>query len=107
MGHLEVNPGEVHKSAGVARAIGEDFTKPYEATISASHRASGQLTGWSVGSRLGLVASNWAPVLAGVRDRLIKTADNLAATAQAYEGNENANADVWQNRRIGEAWEKQ
>ncbi|MEU1284534.1 hypothetical protein [Kitasatospora sp. NPDC005856] len=57
-------------------------------------------------SRLSQVAGNWAPVLAGVSDRLNKTADNLTATAQAYNHNENANADVWQKQRIGEAWEK-
>ncbi|MEE1788904.1 hypothetical protein PUR71_39295 [Streptomyces sp. SP17BM10] len=105
-GHVKVNPGEIHKSAGAARAIGEDFTKPYETAISASHTAASQLTGWSVTARLDKVAGDWAPVLAGVRDRLNKTADNLEVTAQAYTANENANVEVWQKQKIGEAWEK-
>ncbi|MEV8328052.1 hypothetical protein [Kitasatospora sp. NPDC056731] len=106
MGHLKVDPGEIRMSAGVVRAISEDFAKPCQAAVTTSQTASGQLTGWSVAARLGQVAGNWAPVLTGVGDRLKKTADNLTATAQAYTSNENANADVWQKQRIGEAWEK-
>ncbi len=93
-------------SAGVARAIGEDLRKPCQAAVTAGHAAAGQLTGWSVGARLGQVAGEWAPVLAGVSDRLKQTADNLTATAQAYANNENAVAEVWTTQRIGEAWEK-
>ncbi|WP_369184563.1 hypothetical protein [Streptomyces sp. Y1] len=90
----------------MARAIGEDFTKPREAAISASHKAASELTGWSVAPKLGQVADHWAPILTSVHDRLSKTADNLTSTAQAYTNNENANAEVWQTQRIGEIWEK-
>ncbi|GHF89111.1 hypothetical protein GCM10018790_78120 [Kitasatospora xanthocidica] len=106
MGHLKVDPNEIHMSAGVARAIGEDFAKPCQAAVTAGQTAAGQLVGWSVGSRLGQVATNWAPVLTSIGDRLKKTADNLTATAQAYTNNENANAEVWQKQRIGDVWEK-
>jgi hypothetical protein len=106
VGDLKVDPGEIYKSAGVARAIGEDFAKPCQAAVTASHTAVSQLTGWSVAARLGQVADGWAPVLSGVGDRLKKTADNLTATAQAYTNNEHANVDVWQKQKIGEAWEK-
>lgn len=74
--------------------------------MTAGQTAAGQLAGWSVAARLGQVAGNWEPVLAGIGDRLKKTADNLTATAQAYTHNENANAEVWQKQKIGEAWEK-
>ncbi|MER7757211.1 hypothetical protein [Kitasatospora sp. NPDC097643] len=106
MGHLKVNPAEIYQSAGAARAIGEDFAKPTEAAVSASHKAAGQLTGWSVAARLEKIAGDWAPVLASVHDRLNKTADNLTTTAQTYTNNENANTDVWDKQRIGEVWEK-
>nr|BFD96270.1 hypothetical protein KitaXyl93_76300 [Kitasatospora sp. Xyl93] len=106
MGHLKVDPGEIRMSAGAARAIGEDFAKPSQAAVTASQTAASQLTGWAVAARLNQVAGSWAPVLAGVSDRLTKTADNLTATAQAYANNENANAEVWQKQHIGEAWEK-
>ncbi|MEU8925549.1 hypothetical protein AB0D10_32240 [Kitasatospora sp. NPDC048545] len=106
MGRIKVDPGEIHMSAGVARSIGEDFAKPCQTAVAAGRTAAGQLAGWSVAARLGQVAGNWAPVLAGVGDRLSRTADNLTATAQAYAHNENASAEVWQKQRIGEAWEK-
>ncbi|MEE1821626.1 hypothetical protein PUR61_05360 [Streptomyces sp. BE20] len=106
MGHLKVNPGEIDMSAGVARTIGEDLRKPCQAAVTASQTAAGQLTGWSVAARLGRVAGEWAPVLTGVSGRLKQTGDNLAATAQAYKGNENAVASVWTTQGIGEAWEK-
>ncbi|MFD4395193.1 hypothetical protein [Kitasatospora sp. NPDC058478] len=51
MGDLKVDPGEMYKSAGVARAIGEDFAKPCQAVATASHTAVSQLTGWSVAAR--------------------------------------------------------
>ncbi|KOV13319.1 hypothetical protein ADK60_29950 [Streptomyces sp. XY431] len=106
MGHLKVNTGEIHMSAGAAKAIGEDLRKPCQAAVSASQSVAGQLTGWSVAARLGRVAGEWAPVLTGVSDRLKQTGDNLTATAQAYKDNENAVADVWTKQGIGEAWEK-
>ncbi|MFI9319926.1 hypothetical protein ACIGXI_09095 [Kitasatospora aureofaciens] len=106
MGDLKVDPGEIYISAGMARAIAEDFAKPCQAVATASQTAVSGLMGWSVATRLGQVAGGWAPVLAGVSDRLKKTADNLTATAQAYSNNEHANVDVWRNHKIGEAWEK-
>ncbi len=106
MGDLKVDPGEIYMSAGVARAIGEDFAKPCQTVATASHTAVGQLAGWSVAARLGQVADGWAPVLLSVGDRLKKTADNLTATAQAYRSNEHANVEVWHKQKIGEAWEK-
>ncbi|MFJ9448662.1 hypothetical protein ACIRRH_43800 [Kitasatospora sp. NPDC101235] len=74
--------------------------------MTASQTAVSQLAGWTAAARLGQVAGYWAPVPASVGDRLKKTADNLTATAQACTNNENANAEVWQEQKIGEAWEE-
>ncbi|MET8703785.1 hypothetical protein ABZW10_33775 [Kitasatospora sp. NPDC004723] len=106
MGHLKVDTTEIHMSAGVAKAIGEDLRKPCQAAVTASQAAAGQLAGWSVAARLGRVAGEWAPVLTGVSDRLKQTGDNLTATALAYKSNENAVATVWTTQKISEAWEK-
>lgn len=96
MGTVVVRPAELDASAGVARSIGEDLAKPCTAAVTDSHAAVGQLTGWSVAGALEQMATAWDPVLATVRDRLGKTADNLVATARAYTGHEDALTDVWQ-----------
>ncbi|MFC5667380.1 WXG100 family type VII secretion target [Kitasatospora misakiensis] len=98
MGDIKVNPGEIRTSGAAARAIGGELKAPVEAAVAASHKAAGELTGWSIATRLDRLASGWAPALTTVRDRFTKTADNLDATAQAYNGNENAISSVWQKQ---------
>ncbi|WP_031073565.1 hypothetical protein [Streptomyces sp. NRRL WC-3742] len=102
MGTVIVRPAELNASAGVARSIGEDLAKSCTSAITDSRTAVGQLTGWSVVAALEQVATAWDPVLATVRDRFGKTADNLAATAQAYTDHEDAVTDVWQKNKIAE-----
>ncbi|MFI6153572.1 hypothetical protein ACIBCA_12830 [Kitasatospora sp. NPDC051170] len=102
MGTVIVRPAELNASAGVARSIGEDLGKACTAAITDSHAAVGQSAGWSVVAALEQVATAWDPVLATVRERFGKTADNLVATAQAYTGHEDAVTDVWQKNKIAE-----
>ncbi|MEV6975158.1 hypothetical protein [Kitasatospora sp. NPDC093806] len=98
MGDIKVNPGEIRKSGGAARAIGGEFKAPVEAAIAASHQTAGHLSGWSVAARLDQLANGWAPALATVQERFTKTANSLDSTAQEYDRNENAITDVWQKQ---------
>lgn len=95
---MRVEPAVLGASAGVARAVAEDFGAAAAAAVAASRDAAGALAGWPVGTALGGFAEGWNPVLAAVRERFTGTAANLEETARNHAWNERSVTEVWERR---------